>query len=270
MIKKINKFKLYLIFLFSSFILPAQDFEVSPALISFKLNPNEIGTQKVLLTNHSDKKQSFELKMSDYSIDSLGNKLRMPPGTSKRSCANWISISPSLLELNPNETKQIDVTMTVPSDGFSSKWVLIYVQTSKEQSDFSKPDKAVATGVLISPRIVIQVFQSPSLNNNYMATIQKFKEITKKGDKERSFSVEISNVGDKLINAKVFLNLANTSTGIETKFNAETIKVLPDAKRQLVLKLPSDLPKGKFALAALLDYGHNTDIEGAQLIIDIK
>ena len=75
---------------------------------------------------------------------------------------------------------------------------------------------------------------------------------------------------DKLINAKVFLNLANTSTGIETKFNAETIKVLPDAKRQLVLKLPSDLPKGKFALAALLDYGHNTDIEGAQLIIDIK
>jgi hypothetical protein len=253
----------------STSLIYAQDFEVAPVILNFKADPGSIETQKITIRNHAGKKQNFEFKTADYSIDESGNKKRLPAGTSKRSCADWLSISPSLLELNPNESREVIVTMTVPKDGFSTRWGLIYVQTAKEQTG-SKADKSLNTGVVISPRIVIQVTQSPNSNSNYKAVIQNLQEITKPGEIQRSFKVDVSNVGDKPINANVFLTIADVKTAKEIKYKPEKINVFPDGVRNVVLKLPADVPKGKYALAALLDYGHGTALEGVQMMIEIK
>lgn len=258
----------FLFFLLAS-VIYAQDFEVSPVLISFNADPGEIQKKQIHLINHSSLPQKYMLKISDYVLDKDGNKKVVPLGTSKRSCADWITINPAFVELNPNQKASLEVLMTVPKDGFSAKWCMIHVEASKEQSPF-EVDKSLAAGVLIVPRIVIQVKQTPRTNSNYKATISNLKEITKVSDLQRHFEVQVSNVGDNIIEGKVTLALANMQTTKEEKFSPVKVTVYPDATRTVKLELPNNLTKGRYALAAILDYGHRQPLGGTQLMLDVK
>jgi len=247
----------------------AQDFEVSPVLMNFNAEPGEIQKKQLTLINHSAQPQKYNLKISDFILDADGNRKIVPLGSSKRSCADWINISPSFIELNPNQTAQLDVMMTVPKDGFSSRWCMVHVEVAKEQSAF-EADKTLATGVLLVPRIVVMVKQSPRSNTNYKATINGLKEITKKSDKLQQFEVMVSNVGDKVIDANVYLQLANLQTGKEEKFSIVKTTVYPDASRKVTLQMPRIAVKGKYVLGAIIDYGHRQPLGGTQLMLEIK
>jgi len=257
-----------LVLLFTSFIY-AQDFEVSPVVINFNADPGEIQKRQINLINHSSQPQKYTLKVSDFIVASDGTKKTIPLGTSKRSCADWITINPSFIELNPNQTATLEALLTVPKDGFTAKWCMIHVEVSKEQTAF-QADKSLATGVVLVPRIVIMVKQTPRSNSNYKATISNLKEVTKATDKARNFEATVTNVGDNIIDATVTLALANMQTAKEDKFNPVKITVYPDGLRIVKLSLPTKLEKGKYALAAIMDYGHRQPLEGTQLMLEVK
>ncbi|MDG1915677.1 MAG: hypothetical protein P8I55_13940 [Crocinitomix sp.] len=249
--------------------LQAQDFEVAPVVLNFNANPGEIQQTVVTIRNHANIKQAYTFNLGDFEIDSTGRKMRMPAGESRRSCANWITVSPSFVELNPNEEREITVIMTVPKDGTSSKWGMIYVQAATEQ-DEDPIDKQLATGVKVVPRIVILVNQSPTTNSNYKGTISNLVETTTPADTARTFNVEIVNTGDKIIEAKVQLALANLETAQEQKFKSTMQRLYPGEKRIFTLSLPKNISgSGEHALAAILDYGHGTNLEGTQIIIEL-
>jgi hypothetical protein len=60
------------------------------------------------------------------------------------------------------------------------------------------------------------------------------------------------------------------STAIETKYKPKKNRVFPGEKRTFVLTLPNGIPNGKYVLAAILNYGHDTALEGTQLLVEIK
>ncbi len=263
------KFKILLLFITLIQIVIAQDFEVSPVVMNFNAEPGEIQKKQLTLINHSAQPQKYNLKISDYVMDADGNRKIVPLGSSKRSCADWLNISPSFIELNPNQTAQLDVMMTVPKDGFSSRWCMVHVEVAKEQSAF-EADKTLATGVLLVPRIVVMVKQSPRSNTSYKAAINGLKEITKRTDKLLVFEAMISNTGDNVIDANVYLTIANLQTGKEEKFSVVKTTVFPDASRKVTLQMPRITTKGKYVLAAILDYGHRQPLGGTQLMLEIK
>jgi len=264
-----HNFRIILLFLTLTHFLNAQDFEVSPVVMNFNAEPGEIQKKQLTLINHSAQPQKYNLKISDFVMDTDGNRKIVPLGSSKRSCSDWLTISPAFIELNPNQTAQLDMLMTVPKDGFSSRWCMVHVEVAKEQSAF-EADKTLATGVLLVPRIVVLVKQSPRSNNNYKATISDLKEITKRNDKQQSFEVLVSNIGDNVIDANVYLSLANLQTGKEEKFGTVKTTVYPDGSRKVTLQMPRVAVKGKYVLAAILDYGHRQPLAGTQLMLDIK
>lgn len=264
-----NRLILFLFLSIISLSAFAQDFEVSPVTMNFNAEPGEIQKKQLTLINHSAQPQKYNLKISDFVMDADGNRKSIPLGNSKRSCADWINISPSFIELNPNQTAQLDVNMTVPKDGFSSRWCMIHVEVAKEQTAF-EADKTLATGVLLVPRIVVMVKQSPRSNNNYKANISGLKEITKKSDKQQVFEVMVQNTGDNVIDANVYLSLANLQTGKEEKFNIVKSTVYPDATRKVTLQMPRITTKGKYVLVAIMDYGHRQPLGGTQLMLEIK
>lgn len=250
-------------------LLLSQDFEVAPVLMTFTANPGEIQIQKLTLRNHSNTSQKFVFNLADYDIDEEGTKKPMPVGNSPNSCADWMTINPAFVELNPNEEIQVDVNMTVPPDGFSTRWSMIQVQVAKEQESF-QADRELSTGVVLVPRIVVLVKQSPRANTNYRGIITDLVEITKPGDSFKKFKVTVENTGDKIYDAKVSLAVANIMTAEEQNFKKEILTVYPGHKRVVELDLPVKLQPGKYALAALLDYGHRRPIEGTQMLLEIK
>ena len=267
-----NTYTFLFLFLFSFFTCytgVCQDFEVAPVLMSFNANPGEIQSQKLTVRNHSNIKQKFVFNLSDYNVDEQGNKKPMPLGTSENSCANWITVNPSFVELSPNEEIQVDVNMAVPANGYRTKWSMIQVQVAKEQEGF-EADRELVTGVVLLPRIIVLVKQSPRSNNNYKGRIAGFSETTKPKENLRTFEVVAENLGDKIFDGKLSLAVANIATAEEQKFEPTVVTVYPGYKRKVELTLPVRLKPGKYAVAVLLDYGHRQPIEGAQLLIEVK
>jgi len=265
----IKTLSIAIILIFNALSYYGQDFEVAPVIMNFDANPGQIQKKKLTIRNHANIKQSFTFNFGDYEINEEGKKVRQAAGTSKRSCASWITVTPNFLELNPNEEREVTVLMTVPKDGFSTRWGMIYVQASSEQKG-NEIDKQLATGIKLTPRIAVLVSQSPKTNTNYKGKIYNLREVTSEKDSVKTFNVTVENTGDKIIEANVQLLLADMATAKETKYKPKMNRVFPGEKRTFVLTLPNTIPRGKYVLAAILNYGHGSKLEGTQLLVEIK
>lgn len=246
----------------------AQDFEVAPVVINFDANPGEIQKANVTIRNHANIKQTYTLTLGDFMIGPDGHKKRVEGGTTNKSCAGWVTVTPTFIQLNPNEEKTVSVLMTVPKDGHDTRWCMIYVQASEEQTE-NPVDKQLAAGIKVTPRIAVLVNQSPKSNQNYKGKIYDLKEVTQPEDSMLVYNVTVENTGDKILEANVQLYLANLTTAKEQKFKGKMERVYPGEKRIFTLMMPRDAGKGKHALAAILDYGHGTSLEGTQIMIDL-
>lgn len=267
----IQKIRLSLSFCFfsSSLLLSinAQDFEVSPTKLDFTCEPGQVQTKTVTIRNHSNTKQQFNLILGDMQKDSTGkSSTKVVPN---RSCKDWIVLNPSFFDLNSNESREVKVSMQVPPGQNNTRWAMIYVQPTEEQTSMAA-DKAMRTGIKVKPRIGIRVTQSPKSNTNYNATISELKEITQPKDSLRTFEVKVHNIGDKIIEGKVYLILSDLVTAKEIKAKPVKVSVLPDNKRIVKLKMPPNVPSGKYSLAAILDYGNNSALEAVQMHIEVK
>lgn len=247
----------------------SQDFEVAPVLVSFDANPGENQTQELTVRNHSNERQKFVLNLVDYTLNEEGTKIGQEAGSSNRSLADWMTVNPSFVELNPNESVSVNLIMTVPRTGFNTRWGKIQVEVAKEQMA-SEADKQLTTGVIIVPRIGVLVKQSPRSNQNFRGTVTGLREVTGNHPEYQSFEAVLTNTGDKILDAKVFLALANLETAEEKQFNSMPVSVYPDHQRRVVLTLPEHPEPGQYALALLMDYGHRAAIEGAQILLTIE
>ncbi len=257
------------ILILSALNLIAQDFEVSPLKLYFNAEPGESQTKFVTVKNHSGKEETFILTISDYSVNNKGQGQYVEAGSMKNSMADWVTFAPAFFPLGPNEEKQIAVTMQQPTDDFGSKWGVIFVRTAQEQTAYSA-DKSVSAGLSVSARIAINVYQTPGTNKNYKATITNFSEIVASSDSVRTFNALVNNLGDIITECKVTMIATDVNTAEETVFPPITFVMYPKSSRKIELDLPKKLPKGTYSLAAVLDYGSKTNLEGAQLVIKVE
>jgi len=247
----------------------AQDFEVAPVRLDFNAEPGENQTKVINIKNHSNRKASFVVAISDFLPGSDGKRQMMPPATTRRSAANWLNINPSFFELNPGDQIPIQVSMLVPGDEYGAAWCMLYIQPTREQTSWDA-DKALGAGVMVSGRIGVTVYQSPTSNANHSIKVTSLQEITKDGDANRKFSATLDNLGDKVTKCKVHLIASNVMTAEEKQFPSFEVETFPKMTRNVEVELPAgELPPGQYAIAIIVDYGPRFALEGAQMVIDV-
>ena len=264
--------KFHLIYFVTSFLLInpnlfSQDFEVSPVVMQFKTNSGETETRTLTLKNYYAEKQKFTLNLVDYTLDSEGVKHAEALGNTNRTLADRLVVSPSVVELNPNESASVEVIMTIPKTDSKTRWGMIQVQVAKERTA-ADADKEMVTGVIVIPRIVVIVTQSPADNKNYAAKVISITEVEKSDEGYRTFEINVSNSGDKLISGQLYLAVANLETAEEKRYKSKEVTIYPEASKVVTLSIPENLAIGKYALAALYDYGHQKSIEGTQILLE--
>ncbi len=269
----INKFLKTIVLILLILKIPAsaiaQDFEVSPGIMTFTAEPGESKTMALTIINHANVDQEFNIIVKDFMFNKEGALVQMPEGSTEHSLAKWISINPPHIKLSPNETKQVIVSIQAPVDDYTTRWASLLIRSVSEQTA-SLADKKVQTGLMVAGQIVIQVYQSPKSNINYKMKITGLTEITTGQDTIRRFKALVDNIGDKITNCKVTLLANNLSTAEETILQTINFKMLPDGQREIILKMSKDaLPPGKYAIAAILDYGKQSNLEGTQMVIAV-
>ncbi len=248
-----------------SLICYSQDFEVAPVKLNYDCEPGEIQTKTLTIRNHDNKRQQFSLTVVAIKFDSSDAKT-----TQNKSCKDWTTINPPLFDINPNENIEVKVIMQVPPGEFNTRGALIQVNATEEQNSFNADKQIVKSAIRVSPRISVKVLQSPKSNNNFKGSVSNLKEITQPNDSIRLFEVKISNTGDKLIDAKIYLVASSLETAKEYKEQPITRSLFPGTSEKISIPLPKNLPAGMYSLAAILDYSNNSALEAAQLEIEVK
>jgi hypothetical protein len=256
---------LLLLFFYSN--LNAQDFEVAPAKLNFDCEAGQIQTRLMTVRNHSNQKQQFVLILGDMKFDTTNNP--KVPGLNSKSCKDWINLNPSFFDLNPNETREVKVVLQVPPGESSTRGSMIFVSATEEQTALGA-DIQMKSAVKVRPRIAVKVFQSPKSNTNYKGSISNLKETTQPKDSVRSFQVKITNPGDKVLDGKIYLILSNVISAKEIKQKPQQINLFPGVSKTMSLYMPKNIPAGKYSLAAILDYGNNSNLEAVQMNIEVK
>lgn len=255
-------------FLFAGLLMFSQTFaqglEVSPVRFDFQLETGNSEAQTLTVRNTTNQPATYTLQASDWTLDKEGNLVRSDKGSSERSCADWISFQPALVELDANESMEVTVTMNVPSGVDDTKWSIVYVTLQKEQTA-PEADKDLAMGIEVDQAIGVFITQSPRSNKNAAAKITSFEEVA-----GNTFQIEAENKGDKILECNMYLMLSNLETAEEKKLEPISFKILPEGSRIGELTLPTDLPKGDYMVAAILDYGPEYPLEGAQKQISVK
>ncbi len=258
-------------FLVSFFGLNAnsQELEVTPGTLMFNTNPGSSQTQQVYIRNKAKTEQSFIFNLADWLTDEQGEVKYFSPGTTGRSCADWITVSPSLVTLQPNESVKVNVTMLVPNDNSSTKWAVLFVESAVEKTGAKAIDKDVQMGLQVAVRIAVPIYQSPDANTLYKGTIEGLTE-TINDDGTRTYKSQTINLGDKILNCKVYFTISNLETAKETTSTPIEFSLLPESNKNVEFTTDKPLDKGKYSVAAILDYGFNDELEGIQLDVDVK
>jgi len=189
----------------------SQELEVTPGTLMFKTNPGSSQTQQIFVRNKAKTEQSFVFNLGDWLTDEQGEVKYLAPGTTARSCADWITVSPSLVTLQPNESVKVNVTMLVPNDNSSTKWAVLFVQSAVEKTGAKAIDKDVQMGLKVAARIAIPIYQSPDVNQLYKGTINGLTE-TVNDDGTRTYKTQVINTGDKILNCKVYFTVQKRTT----------------------------------------------------------
>lgn len=261
--QKINLILTGLVLLFSTNI-KAQDFEVAPVKMNFKVDPEESQTKILSIKNHSNFRTSFTISFADFILDKNGKRQAIEKNSSKTSCAEWITPEQTFFQINPNEQVQVKITMQPPVDDYTTRWALMYIQTVTEKTSFDV-DEGMGAGVRLSGRIAVEVFRDPVIRLTPKLKIKDLREISDIDSTHRYFTADIINTGKNIAECKVNFIASNLNTAEEIEFDPIYFNSFPGFLREVKFKLPATLPAGKYSLVALLDYGKDITIEGTRL-----
>jgi hypothetical protein len=248
---------------------------VSPSTLRFNAKPGTIQTKTIKVTNDTRKKQVFQIIFQDYGADDDGGSETGKSKYDMYSLSKYLLITPTLIELNPRESKTVTVTADIPAgDSMAiSMWTMLLVDQVLEREKLETPNlgkNAMAMGVKNSFGFAIQVFQNPPnviINN---VEIIDFKFIKKTENIPYQIFTAFKNAGSGIAYSLYYLELTNLVTGKVSKLKVKQFPIFPGYKKSFSTELPADLEKGPYSVMAVLDFGNKDELQTAEMEFSLE
>jgi hypothetical protein len=90
-------------------------FTVAPARVEIAAVPGEARVTGVRVTNSGASELTVEVSTAGYKPDADGGVVFTRPASSTTSCAGWMTVSESRFSLAPAQSRDVTVTISVPS-----------------------------------------------------------------------------------------------------------------------------------------------------------
>ncbi len=240
---------------------------IKPSTIDFKLNNGQTGIAHVYIVNHLDKKKQFSLYLADWTRDSLGAHVYTSPGSTARSCARWVKLDRTFVEIDTGQTVDIPVKMQMPDSANAAgemKWTMLFLETTEEQVVESA--NGLKTNVTNKVRVGVHLYQTPPSLTYKDVKILSFDQADTSA---RICHIVCQNTGTVQLECTSYLELSNVATGDKTKIDVPMFPLFPEQRRVVEFVIPDNIPKGKYSLIGVIDAGTDVPMEAAQEMIDI-
>ncbi len=246
----------------------AQKINIQPSVLDFRVGPSGVQSQSVRISNLSDRKIKFIAYLADWLRDSTGGHQYFRADTLPRSCASWINISKSFLEVEPGKSEELIVRLNTPADQKKvdeMKWAMLFLQAAEEQDSSSRNKKNVQTEVKEIIRVGIHIYETPP----QLSAAQARAVSLKPGGEKNTYELLMKNTGNVMLQCKAYLELTNPADGKSYQTEKIEFPVFPDGTRKVKLTLPANIPKGKYSALAILDIGEDLPLEGIEKTIEV-
>lgn len=266
------RFLLIAIFLLGWIVLDTEAIKISQIQFDLALPPGASTTQTFTVINDDPDPTTITVNICDWLRDLSGQNLFCDDaGKVSRSASAWVSAAPTSFDLQPNESKEVHFTLTLPPaqagaalDG--SYWTALMVEgTPTVQSGPS------GTTITVKRRFGVKILATVAGTGRQDGQIN---EVEIHGLNPPTVLVEFENSGT--------LNLPTVAGRIEirdqTGSTVEAIAippfpVLPGFRRQATVissRHKGDLlPPGNYLILAILDFG-GTYLAGGQALLKLE
>ncbi|MBN2746743.1 MAG: hypothetical protein JXR34_08445 [Bacteroidales bacterium] len=253
----------------------AQSASVSPSRLYFKVAPGSYKSQKIRIANNGTKKESFKVDFADFSATGNQGKSSITPvgDTNARGCSQWLSASPSFVEVEPGETADIEVLLQLPNipEANNARWAVAVVKLAQENTgSMAKGSDVVGMQIIQTFQFTIHIFQTPPSVTFKEATIIKFFRDSLATDTVIKLKMEVANTGEAIVDCAPYLDIVNSSTGEKLTIKNKGFTVLPGGTREITFALPKGLTKGSYNVLGVVDYGSDSDIAGSEMILKVE
>lgn len=200
--------------------------------------PGESYRGTIQIQNASEKSRSVRVYQRDYWFSYTGESKHDPAGTMERSNASWISFSPELLDLGPNETTAINFEVTVPDLSLSGTyWSVIMVE------GIVPPDTTSSSGgVTINTAIRYAVQIVSNIGETGTGDIRFLGMETGKQEEVNLLHVALENTGERMLRPELALELFDEEGNSAGIVKAERRKTYPGTSVLITLKLEGIKP----------------------------
>lgn len=261
MLKYLKSLTLLVIYI-SGTLTFSQGIAVSPSRIFFDGSPGQTVTQPISFTNNSANEFNFVSSIKDWDRDSVGTKHYYPMGSLEESNSSWLSLSESTLQLQPRESKTVNVSLTIPEDASELSHSMLFFSQVKEQST----SKQTGFGINVLVEVGVQIYHTPSgldTGNWEFLAFEDMGFVAIEDESFRRVAVKIENTGEINKDATVRFELTSMETGKEIPLKSVPVALLPKAQQWIYLNLPGNL-EGPYLAVAMLDAGTQYDLKVAQ------
>lgn len=249
----------------------AQGASVSPSRLFFSTNPGASESQVLNVTNNSATKQGYTIDFADFEPEGNKGKTKMMQhGVSIHSLKSNISASPNFFELEPGQTQEVALTVSLANvpEANQVKWGSVIVRLAREKKSEDETEQ-MGFGIMESFQFVIYVFQTPPSINLKRAEIVGFKSV-KNDDNASGVLMTVDNTGEAIINCASYVELTSFSTGLVERIGVKAFTMLPDTQREIFFALPDTIKKGTYSALGVVDFGSREEVEAAQLELVIE
>jgi len=231
-----------------------------------KVQPGQAFDGVVLLKNTDSHPAEARIYQTDYSSRADGTSDYAEPGTSPRSNANWITLSPSRVKLAPGETVPVRFKGTAPkkADLRGSYWSMLMVEPNASAAASPETGK-VSVGLQTLIRFGVQIVTEVGTQGT--RSLQILDKSMAKADGKRMLQVDLANNGERLLIPNVALELFDRAGASIGRFDGGRTRIYPASSVRARVDL-TDVPPGQYTAMLLLDSG-DEQVMAAQYDLEV-
>ena len=242
-----------------------QGISVAPSRIFFSADKGGSQTKTIKVTNSGNQAMVLLASLRDWIRDSVGEKVYSLAGTNSNSNASWIRFQPTQTTIQPNESVDISVVITVPNQAAkvtNSMLFLTQINDTKPISGVDANGRKMAINFKLE--VGIQIYNTVPGEESKNLEFISFEDRGMVNDSTKSLVLGIQNNGNIPTDAHLRLELTNISSGATIKLTPKPISMLPNTFQKIALGISPKQNKGKYLATAILEYGEDVDLKVAK------
>ncbi len=241
-------------------------YTIVPMQFAFNGKPGETVTSTMTAENLGEERLSIEISTKDFIKGLYGEERQVEPGAVSRGCASWIRISPRMVDLDPRESKIIQLSMTIPMDGEGTYWGNILVsQVSKPTLSRTIKRGKTSFQIFAMQDMLIRVLENVPGTEEKRGVITDIS-LEESGDGGATIGVRFENQGRSLLKCGGQIQVRDENGDavrtIPLDYGHAPFTVYPGDRRIVHGRIGEKLPSGDYILLTIIDYGGEDLVAG--------